>query len=258
MSALTDAIEAIARQAIRAGRAFEAELANVWLRTERNLRPLIQDASEGKPTAIIKAVRAAQTKIAIREALTRAGFDTLITSATDAPFDALVQRVLSARAIAGHVDAMTTAFDRRVQALKALYESSLLDEGDDVTKQLWQAMMRGIFGAQDVGSIVADLGDILDRTRPQIRTLYDTSISIFGRQVEALQAGNDPETPFLYQGPDDEKTRDFCQERVGKVFTRAEIDQMDNGQLDNAFLTGGGYNCRHQWMEVSKYSQQAA
>ena len=30
---------------------------------------------------------------------------------------------------------------------------------------------------------------------------------------------------------------------------------MNNGQIDNVFLTGGGYNCRHTWMEVSKFSE---
>jgi hypothetical protein len=99
------------------------------------------------------------------------------------------------------------------------------------------------------------LADVLDHSEPQIRTLYDTSVSIFGRQVEALQAGDDPDTTFAFFGPVDEKTRDFCLEHVGKVYTRAEIDALDNGQIDNCFLTAGGFSCRHSWVEVSKFSE---
>ncbi len=151
----------------------------------------------------------------------------------------------------------TDVFLLRVEALRALQASDLLQEGDALAYALWQATVRGIFGAQPVADILADLATIIDKKEAQIRTLYDTNISIFGRQVEALQAGNDPGTPFLYLGPDDEKTRPFCRQHVGKVYTRERIDAMENGQLPNVFLTGGGFNCRHTWIEVAKSSELA-
>ena len=150
---------------------------------------------------------------------------------------------------------LSGAFDQRVAAIKALHELDLLDEGTSVSRTLWQAVTRGIFSARPVDRILTDLYDEIDASEAQIGTLYDTSVSIFGRQVEALQAGEDPDTPFLYAGPADQKTRPFCRFRVGKVFTRAAIDNMDNGQIDNVFLTGGGYNCRHTFLEVSKFSE---
>jgi hypothetical protein len=139
--------------------------------------------------------------------------------------------------------------------MKALQLGNLLDEGDAVAKALWQATVRGIFGSRDVNSILTDLGQVLDRREPVIRTLYDTSISIYGRQVEALLSDESEDPVYAYMGPADEKTRDFCLEHVGKVYTREQIDELDNGQLNDVFLTGGGYNCRHQWMEVSRFSE---
>jgi hypothetical protein len=50
------------------------------------------------------------------------------------------------------------------------------------------------------------------------------------------------------------KVRPFCHQHLGKVFTRDEIDALDNKQLPNPFLTGGGYNCRHQFIAVSQLS----
>jgi hypothetical protein len=60
---------------------------------------------------------------------------------------------------------------------------------------------------------------------------------------------------FIYVGPVDERLRPFCRGHVGKVYTRAQIDALDNGQLPNTFLTGGGWNCRHVWHAVSKFSE---
>jgi hypothetical protein len=142
----------------------------------------------------------------------------------------------------------------RLIALREVQLSELLDEGDSLAQALSQSAMRGLFGARDVNRILDDLGLVVDRTESQIRTLYDTSVSVYGRAVEAVQAGDDPDTPFAYMGPVDSVTRPFCLQHVGKVYTRAQIDELDNGQLGDVFLTGGGYGCRHQFVEVSRFS----
>lgn len=57
---------------------------------------------------------------------------------------------------------------------------------------------------------------------------------------------------FRYSGPDDAVTRSFCTRRVGKVYSRKEIDNMDNGQTGkgSVMTACGGYNCRHRWAGV--------
>lgn len=234
---------------------FARELAQVLRALERRLPPLIHDVTEGSSTAIVKASQANKARKALDDALTRAGYDDLAASAYGSRLDALTARVLDTRRLAQASARLSGAFDQRIAALKVLHESDLLDEGAAIARALWQATVRGVFGSRSVERILADLADIIDASEPQIATLYDTSVSIFGRQIEALQAGDDPEDTFLYAGPADKKTRPFCRAHVGKVFTRAAIDALDNGQIDNVFLTGGGYNCRHVWMEVSKFSE---
>lgn len=237
------------------GTLFAAELASVLRAIERRLRPIVTAAADGSATSIIKATQANRTRKAIGQALIDAGYPDLAESAYGTRLDALVAAVLETRELAQQTPKVSGAFERRIHAIKLLHETDLLDEGDEIARALWQAVMRGVFGARDVDSILADLADILDGSEARIRTLYDTSVSIFGRQVEALQAGDAPEAVFAYMGPADMKTRAFCEQHVGKVFTRAEIDALDNGQIDNVFLTGGGYNCRHVWTEVSKFSE---
>lgn len=244
-----------AKTADTLGQRFARELGQVLRDTERRLRPLIVDVAEGSRTAIVKAAQANRVRVAIGSALRAAGYDTLAETAYGDRLDAVVQDVLATRRLAQASARLSGAFDARVAALRTLHETDLLDEGAAVARELWQATVRGVFGSRSVQAILGDLGEVIDATAPTIQTLYDTSISVYGRQVEALQAGDDPDTPFAYLGPADDRTRDFCLEHVGKVYTRAEIDELDNGQLDNVFLTGGGYNCRHTWIEVSRFSE---
>jgi hypothetical protein len=238
----------------RLSRSFARELGNVLRETERSL-PAVVEASVESRTAIVKATRANRLRKDLRSVLERAGYDALVDEATGERLDRITARVLDGRRLAKATASLTASMELRLEGLRALQLGELLDEGDEIAAALWKATLRGVFGSQEPDRILRDLAYVLDKTQPQIETLYDTAITMYGRQVDALLSGDDPETPFLYTGPDDEKTRDFCAERVNKVFTRAEIDAMDNGQLSNVFLTGGGYNCRHRFMEVSKFSE---
>ena len=249
------AAERTARAADVLGQSFARALSSVLRDTERRLIPLVKDAAEGSPTAIIKAAQANDLRKQLRDTLRASGYDDLADIATSDRLDTLVSSVLDRRKLARLSAAMNPRVEGRIAALKALMHLDLLDEGDRAAKALWTAMTRGIFGSRPTDSILSDLGRVIDRTAPQIETLYDTSISVFGRQVEALQAGHDPATKFAFLGPVDDRIRTFCRRHVGHVYTREQIDALDNQQLDNVFLTGGGYNCRHVWQEIGRFSE---
>lgn len=53
----------------------------------------------------------------------------------------------------------------------------------------------------------------------------------------------------LYDGPTG-NSREFCEERVGKIYTMEEIAAMDNGQGLPVIRYCGGYNCLHDWIWV--------
>jgi len=67
----------------------------------------------------------------------------------------------------------------------------------------------------------------------------------------------------LYEGGEMENTRDFCEERNGKVFHESEIakwvdlDWEGKNEIGyNPFVDAGGYNCRHSFRWIS--SEMAA
>jgi len=92
-------------------------------------------------------------------------------------------------------------------------------------------------------------------TETELQTELNTGLMTFNRMVNAAQAEALEIELFLYVGVNDDLTRPFCEDLLAKdppIYTRDEIDQMDNGQLGDVLATGGGYNCRHHWRPVSQ------
>ncbi len=239
--------------------AFADELEQVLRLLNRQLATLITRFQQREGRLVRTAQQIGQA-IAVRDdirALLRvAGYDTLVAAAMDKPLDRLAAQVLESSAIAQASNVRTVGAAKAVQAFKDGRLAQLVGVGNDVADTLWRTVLDGVLGARPAFDLLTDLEDVLDTSRAGARTVYDTAVSTFSRQVDQLDTTGEPDELFLYAGPADLKTRPFCRERVGRVFTRADIDKMDNGQLPNVMLTGGGYNCRHSWKAVSAFDQE--
>lgn len=231
---------------------FARELARVLRDMERELRRLALDALEGRQTALARAVRAQRLRRQIQLALRQAGYPQLVETASTTFLDALVAQVEAING-AARIAAFTTSDLTRITALQELAKLDLFGQGATLAHSVWRTFQYGLFSQRPIADLLDDLSETLDIELSEARTFYDTTANVFARQVEALKT--DEEDVFAFLGPADKKTRPFCHARVGKVFTRDQIHDMDNGQLPNVFLTGGGYNCRHQWIAVSKVSE---
>jgi len=90
---------------------------------------------------------------------------------------------------------------------------------------------------------------------PQALTEARTRIAEADRffSEEAAQAA-DPQGKILlraYTGPDDRRTRPFCDALVGKAFKPEELRPLNNNQTGTHPIdSGGGYNCRHGWVSI--------
>lgn len=142
---------------------------------------------------------------------------------------------------------------RAATAINTLHRSRL-SQFHHLYRGLSGAVDRAVTHAVGTGELPAELlvgvMDEVNRIAPTARTLFETAI-MDTAQI-AVAAHSTTSDVFLYSGPIDDRCRPFCMQRVGKVYSRANIDRMDNGQLANTFLTRGGYNCRHQWRPVRK------
>lgn len=105
--------------------------------------------------------------------------------------------------------------------------------------------------------LVNELQRQIEITREQATMIADTAVNTFYRTLSARQHElieseiHGIELLYKYVGPDDKHTRPFCHELLKeprKSFTRAQIGKMNNLQIPDVFITGGGWNCRHQWI----------
>jgi len=132
-------------------------------------------------------------------------------------------------------------------------QTDLLGLGDELSRTLWRSVTEASLTARPIASILADLDSALDIGQAKAATLFDTLSSILARTTVNAHADELPaDQKYQYVGPRDAKTRDFCAGLIGQELTRAEIDDLDNEQLPDVFLTAGGYNCRHSWIAVER------
>jgi hypothetical protein len=114
-------------------------------------------------------------------------------------------------------------------------------------------------GGMDHRALTEEISTQFGKAIGESTSLADTAISSFYRnitdtgfqKIEADLPGF--KIRYTYDGPLDKLNRPFCLRverlaRTGKSWTREEINKMNNGQLPNVFVSGGGFRCRHQWM----------
>jgi len=96
-------------------------------------------------------------------------------------------------------------------------------------------------------------------------TIGNTGVQMASRVVNADIAEQLGIDWFTYSGNKDRITRQFCKDILnginpntkapnfsGRYWHISEIRKLDNGQIANCLDSGGGYNCRHDWLQVSQ------
>ena len=88
----------------------------------------------------------------------------------------------------------------------------------------------------------------------QMRTLVTTGLNDYSRSVGKVMIDKlDKNQKYRYVGAIDDRTRDAClQYWSAGDLTKAEIESRGWG---DTFVSGGGYNCRHQWIPIEEESK---
>lgn len=236
---------------------FDAELRRVMKRLTALLKAELStwDTDEtGRTVASVNNIaRVFALRRQARALLRRAGYDQLALFAVGDPLDDLAVSILKAAGASVH---MGPSLIETLTAWKEFRLADLLGIADDTARAIQRIALDGTLGLRPVDRLIQDVAGALDLRFRQARTIYDTAVSVFARQVEQTMSTGEAGELFLYVGPVDEKARPFCREWIGKVRDREAIDGLDNGQIGDVFLTGGGYNCRHKWARVSSLDDE--
>ncbi len=249
---------------------FGGELQRVLRDVNRRIRRLVRtlETSDGRLVATRASLaRALRLRLEIQAVLEEAGYTALTEAALDDPLDRLTARVLDGRTLTGRVARLTPVDVDVLSAWREIRAADLLEVGDDAVTAIWRSTVDGVVGSRNVDDLVDEIAGTISRSEAErarqarrfvgaslearARTVYDTAVSTYSRHVDQLGIDPQPDDRFLYMGPLDTATRPFCADLVGEVRTRAELDNLPNGQLPNTLLTGGGYNCRHKWFYLA-------
>lgn len=143
---------------------------------------------------------------------------------------------------------ITTLLNGNLRAIEALER-----EGAQGLERLLAKSLTGRLGWNDISDkMMQELNRLDDKTSLQL----SASIAGFHTQVRTeyfSQEGEDGEplvTWWLYDGPSDERNRNFCAHFVGTRITLEDLDEHAD-EFDRDFtappsVSLGGYNCRHQ------------
>lgn len=236
--------------------AFDADLRRVYRRLAALVRAALAtwetDAEGRTVTSAANLVRLLALRRQARRLVRDAGFDEAASIAVSGPLDALAASII--RSHGGAVVGPNLA--QLLRAWKDLRLADLLGVADEAARVIARVALDGTIGLRSVDRLILDVARALELSQRQARTVYDTAVSIFSRQVELSQAEGAPDELFVYVGPIDQRMRPFCEDWIGKVRVRTAIERLDNGQLPNVLVSGGGYNCRHVWKRVSRLDDE--
>lgn len=123
---------------------------------------------------------------------------------------------------------------------------------DVIAKQVYESTLTGTTFAQSVAAVKDVVGK--DMSRYASQQVHD-ALTQFDRTVNTKIALDSGAEKFKYRGSDDSKTRSFCRKHVNKTYTIDEINEIWQGEWSgksssNAFVSAGGYNCRHRFRPV--------
>lgn len=125
-----------------------------------------------------------------------------------------------------------------------------------VKKQLVNAIALGTDYQTAVSNLATDLlgsGPKLGSLARYADTYMRTSLFSLSRTVDKAISDKIGGDTYVYAGPIDKHTREFCVEHAGNEYTTEEINKFgeENGSGLDGFASPGGWNCRHRMIKVS-------
>jgi len=190
----------------------------------------------------------------VNKAINSSGYGELTSARLDETYKQLTDKIYDAyKAGAGRGFKFTDDGLARLTSLKNA-NVLLLDE---VTARMRNGIANAIFqlefGQTERETAIAQLRNLFTGdNKAYVKTWVDTATSSYYREVNAQGAEELGFEYYQYVGQDDNLTRPFCAEHLDGIKTKAEWQELANGQIGNAWTHGGGFNCRHYFVPVDK------
>lgn len=232
---------------------FEGKLATVVTDIQNRAAKLITELEVDSNGRIISDTTNLQLALALQADIeqflgdyTQVGRDIL------AQYPDLLKFTDQALAIANVDPSFTGVQQQSLLQLQRLDLSNFANIGSSTLRVLEDQIVRAVVAGRARSDIIKSLQEA-EVSLGTAKTWADTSLHQFERHTRKMMYDNNPEIErFSYVGSLDNVTRPFCRSllldsRNERGFSRDEIDSLNNGQIDDVWISGGGFNCRHDW-----------
>jgi len=105
-------------------------------------------------------------------------------------------------------------------------------------------------GSIDQDVLISEMRIASGATLGHVRTQAQTTVAVYNQAYLNLTAEKANLDHYKYTGNIMSSTRAFCRACLNKIYTRQQIDEMDNAMLNPVLIYRGGWRCRHIWMPV--------
>ena len=241
------------RDQIRAEITAEREIEKALNKSLASLLDTIEQAVQATgPASIINASDDELLNLLIAGGLGEAVLDlSTQQSAINKTVDKVLTAIepsLSLDSLAPQVDALSS------QNISDIVEGVILPS----IKQNIRDSLRDLEVNVPLNTVMSNLQVKMTRAQGRQLTEIKTKISQYGRGLTAMASAVAELDHYLYTGPRDGITRDFCRALVNKVVSEQQMSKLNNGQGLAVKTSGGGYNCRHSWSPVTESFIEAA
>lgn len=139
-----------------------------------------------------------------------------------------------------------------VEMLKTLdtqfWFEHVADVGDEIKRTLIHGSIGGVTKRQLTERLVTATKKL---SKAQIGSLVNTSLVTMSRAVFAAGATQlGPDAEFIYDGPQDSKNRDECAQVLADPRNAEGFKMKEIGSLPVGLVSGGGFRCRHIWIQA--------
>jgi hypothetical protein len=152
--------------------------------------------------------------------------------------------------------AVSTTFDAEARAgIKAsvdgLYDE-IADTFEESARSMRKAIDAGLHTGSSLSQVTEEVAQALDTAFSRAAVAVETAIRGAMRKAtidkaEAAGEALGEQFVYYYDGPLDSKSRPFCRRHVGKAYTHAAMQRLDNGTELDVEQFAGGHGCRHRW-----------
>jgi len=228
---------------ITAERAFERAL--------KTARGEIIEALENALTVIDPTNLSSMTNDQLTDLILQAGLGNAIDVFIEQQdlISASIKSTLEAVDPAFKFDSILPQIDAlQIQSSNAVFDEIIIP----VYQKAIRESLRDLTIEIPVQSALSNLQTRMKKSEGSALTEVKTKLSQYGRSINAVASKAAGIKNYLYTGPRDGVTRNFCKALINLVVNDQQMKQLNNNQGLNVITSGGGYNCRHSWSPVTE------